>query len=154
MRTSTRHSTDEQSRRGVPEDRGLAPLIVAVAIRDWTLKALALSTGVPHLFSLPEDRPLSPVAGFISILVAVWLTHLARSRGSMVGLGLLLGAWLGNSGELIALGRVTDFIPFPPGHLSSPADFCLDAGLVLLAVGVPWDIWQGALGRKRLAEAP
>lgn len=82
------------------------------------------------------------------------LTHFASSRASMLGLGLTLGALLGNSGEMVAVGYVTDFIPFPPGWLCSPADLCLDAGLILLLLGLYLDAAQRVRARrKQLAEA-
>jgi lipoprotein signal peptidase len=85
----------------------------------------------------------------------MWLTCVVSSRAWMYGLGLLLGGILGNERELIAVGHVTDFIPFPPAGYSSPADFFLVAAAVLIGVGVPGEIASRRRARQqRPAAAP
>jgi lipoprotein signal peptidase len=58
----------------------------------------------------------------------------------MVGLGLFLGGVLGNLGELAAFGRVTDFIPFPPGWHAAPADLFTLSGYALFSAGILGDL--------------
>jgi lipoprotein signal peptidase len=74
----------------------------------------------------------------VCAVIGAGLVAVAKTRLLAIGAGVVIGGGLGNMGELVVFGRVTDFIPLGvpyPGAVWSPADFCLAAGLVLLWVG-------------------
>jgi lipoprotein signal peptidase len=114
----------------------IAAIAVMLAVIDWSLKTWATSALRPDQVVLHTDRPwhLVPVA----VLLSAGLVAAARTQLLAVGAGIVIGGGLGNFGEYVVFGHVTDFVPlgFPfHGATWSPADFFLAAGLVVLWAG-------------------
>ena len=114
----------------------IASIAVTLAVIDWSLKTWALIDLRPDQVVLNTDRPwhLLPVA----VLLGAGLVAVARTQLLAIGAGIAIGGGLGNLGEYLVFGRVTDFVPlgFPfKGAVWSPADFFLAAGLVVLWAG-------------------
>ena len=110
----------------------IAPLALAVAGLDWLLKAGVIAAGAPHQFHWFYERPPSPLVTAWALAWLIVFPGLVERRAGVIGVALLCGAALGNFGELAALGRVTGFIPLPPGARSSPADLIGVIGLLML----------------------
>ncbi len=125
----------------------VAPLVLAVAVTDWSLKAGVVATGSRFSFHELRDKPFSEISVLIALVGVGMLLSAPRSRANDAATGLILGAALGNLGELLAFGRVTNFIPFPPGWLASPADLCGYAGLAIL-YGDTLRVFWGASARE------
>jgi lipoprotein signal peptidase len=121
----------------------------AVIAADWVLKASASALDQPvHLHWFHErQHAWRPV--IVAIVLVMALGAISRGRLAILGFGMVLGALLGNLLELAAFGRVTDFIPFPPGSVSAPADFFAFGGYVLFCIGM----WGDLLRRKRAARS-
>jgi lipoprotein signal peptidase len=114
----------------------VAAVACVLADVDWALKAWALSGLRPDQIVLNTDRPWHVIP--TCVVLGIGLVAIARTRLLAIGAGGAIGGGLGNLGELLVFGRVTDFVPlgFPfRGAVWSPADFFLAAGLVLLWAG-------------------
>ena len=114
----------------------IASVAVMLAVIDWSLKTWALADLRPDQVVLNTDRPwhLLPAA----VLLGAGLVAVARTRLLAIGAGIAIGGGLGNLGEYLVFGRVTDFVPLGvpfKGAVWSPADFFLAAGLVVLWAG-------------------
>ena len=107
-------------------------MAVAVAATDWALKLSAAAAG--YQLSLHERHHPWLLIPLSAVLVGAVIAA-ATSRVLIIGSGMLLGGGLGNLGELLVLGHVTDFIPLGSGWLASPADLCLFAGFAVIAAG-------------------
>jgi hypothetical protein len=125
-----------------------APLAIVIATADWILKAVAVASGQEFRFHWFHERPYAWLFVVAAILYVGLMTVTARTRLAMVGLGVVLGAAIGNLGELAAFGHVTDVIPFPPGFLSAPADFFALGGAALF-----WTEWARDRARRRRVAA-
>jgi hypothetical protein len=114
----------------------IAAVALAVAAVDWALKAWALVALRPDQLVFHSNRPWHVVV--VCAVIGIGLVAVARTRLLALGAGVVIGAGLGNMGELAVFGRVTDFVPFGVpyrGAVWSPADFFLAAGLVVLWIG-------------------
>lgn len=123
-----------------------------VALADWALKAGAVAIGLRHQFHWLYEREISWLIVLVAVVGLGGMISAAQTRLQLIGLGLVLGAALGNLGELAALGRVTDFIAFPPGFLCSPADLFVTVGWALFAVQALLSV-RGSVQRRYRAAA-
>ena len=141
--------------------RWLALVIAAIVAVDWVTKALVqqrlplhdrrtlidgllsfmhtMNTGISWGFfkNLPEGvrLPLIALMTLVGIGVAVWLMWDTGDRWQQIAGALVLGGALGNLGDRLVNGGVTDFIYvhfFP--YIFNFADISITIGGVILAV--------------------
>jgi lipoprotein signal peptidase len=125
---------------------GVVPLVLGVAAADWLLKAGAVGTGL-HVAHHERDVSWALIAVVVGVNFG-WFTLYARTPLLRLGIGLWFGGVLGNIGELVAHGHVTNFIPLPAGYVASPADACVVVGFALFIFA----LWRGVIqARRRVA---
>ena len=118
------------------KDDARAIIVTTAAVTaagDWGLKALAhRRDGVEIVTHVPAPWHL-----VLAVLAAAWMIRTAAGlegslpQPALYAIGLTVGGAVGNTGELIVRGGVTDFIRLGPS-LASPADLAVVAGVVLL----------------------
>ncbi len=144
----------------MPRNRWLAAALAGVVAADWTSKFLVqnhIRIGGNHavvdgwvwlahhrnpgmsfswLRDLPHDIrfPLLIAAALIGIAVAGWIAVHARDALTRAAAGLVMAGAVGNLGDRVMNGAVTDFILirfFP--FVFNVADVAITAGAILLA---------------------
>lgn len=122
--------------------RKVAMIALPLALVDWTIKA-SWSAASPEQITF-HVKELSFWL-MLSTVFAAWAgIGLAWTKLMAVGCGILFGGTLGNAGEAILRGGVTDFIPlgFPfADSVWSPGDVLIVGGGALM--------WLAALDMVR-----
>ena len=123
--------------------RLVAIVVLATALADWCLKAVARAAAHESVFDNPEPFSVaSSVATWVPVLLcAALLCGVAGVNSIMLfAFGLGVGGGLANELESRVLGEVTDFVR--PGvfqdSIFAPADLAMyaAAGLMLVGIGV------------------
>ena len=97
---------------------------------EWLAIRLTYNKGIA--FSMfPELTLLTNLIGLSVSLYLLYCITKARSTQTALTLGLLLGGALGNLGERILFGRVTDFIAIEGFAVINLADIAIILGLAL-----------------------
>jgi hypothetical protein len=114
----------------------VAPVIIGTAVADWALKILAVSSDQQIAFHWFDERQHPWLVVILAVGFAGAITTTAQTRLSIVGVGVVVGALLGDYGELAAFGRVTDFIACPADSACAPADLFSFIGWLLFALSL------------------
>ncbi len=91
-------------------------------------------------FGIFQGVPWWILVGLTAAIVAVLTLWLLRASNAVesVGLGLIIGGALGNIGDRIRLGSVTDFLDFYIGSMHWPAFNMADTFIVCGAILMLW----------------
>jgi lipoprotein signal peptidase len=114
-----------------PQGRAVVPtplVAAAVVALDLGLKQIAWEGAAQHERSLPAALAMIGAGGLLCVLVTGRASATVR-----LACGVLAGGLLGNGLEVAVRGSATDFVPIF-GVLANPADVCIAAGLLLVAV--------------------
>ena len=136
-------------------------MIAAVVALDWALKFAMHRTGHDPIVLHAAEFGTLPQLGLALVIVLSAHTTMhadTMNRIFIVGWSVAVGGAIGNFGELIALGRVTDFIHLPilqaDDWYASPADLAVWGGSAVLALGCLLLVGQIVKQALRPSRAP
>jgi signal peptidase II len=90
------------------------------------------------------------VAVGVSIFIVIYNFRLpAHNMAYRIALGLMLGGALGNLIDRLRQDHVTDFFDFGPWPVFNVADLCIVSGVILMAVLMLRDEWQGVQAERQ-----
>jgi hypothetical protein len=109
--------------------RRVVVLALPLAGADWAIKAWWSSASPEQITIHVKDIPVWLI---LTTMAAAWAgIGLAWTRLMLLGCGVLFGGTLGNAGEAILRGGVTDFIPLGVPYAASvwsPGDVMIVGG--------------------------
>jgi hypothetical protein len=109
--------------------RRVAVLALPLAAADWAIKAWWSSSSPEQITFHVKGIPIWLI---LTTVVAAWAgIGLAWTKLMLLGCGVLFGGTLGNAGEAILRGGVTDFIPLGVPYAASvwsPGDVMIVGG--------------------------
>ena len=90
------------------------------------------------------------VAAGVALCIVIYNFRLpAHNTAYRVALGLMLGGALGNLIDRLRQDHVTDFFDFGPWPVFNVADLCIVSGVILMAVLMLREEWQGIQSERQ-----